>query len=137
MRDTACRKALVIVWLSILLLSCGNPLYRYSHTTVQDVNGDGLSDVVYLEKTWNFEEGYKYPIVIRLRMKEGALTEPRYVANIVDQDGGPTNLKLEDLNGDNLPDLGFFLGREHPRRYWMMNNGNESFVDFRAVKEHE
>ncbi len=130
-------KAVAILWLSILILSCGNPLDRYSHTTVQDVNDDGIYDVVYLERTWNFEEGYKYPIVIRIRTKGDALTEPRYIANIVDQDGGPTNLRLEDLNGDNLPDLHFFLGREHPRRYWMMNNGNDSFVDFRAVKEHE
>jgi hypothetical protein len=120
-----------------LLLSCGNPLYRYSHTTVQDVNLDGIPDVIYLEKTWNFEEGYKYPIVIRIGTKEGALTKPRYVANIVNQEGGPIDLRLVDVNGDNLPDLTFMLGRERSRRYWMMNNGNDSFVDFRAVKEHE
>lgn len=124
------------VCLSTSILGCWkNPLYRYSHTIAADVNVDGVGDVVYLEKTWNFEEGYRYPIVIRMGTKENGLTEPRFVATIVDQAGGPTDMKLEDLDGDGLPDLTFQLGPEPSRRFWMRNNGKESFEDFRAVSD--
>jgi len=129
--------SVVVVCLSTLLQACGNPLYRSSHTTVHDVNVDGIPDAVYLERTWNFEEGYSYPIAIRIGTKAGGLTEPRYVANIVDQEGGPADVRLEDLDGDRLPDLTFSLGREHSRRYWLRNDGKGSFDDFRAAPEQE
>jgi len=123
----------LIAILATLLLSCANPLYKYTHRIVQDMNGDGVDDVVYLDKKWNFEEGDQYCIVIRTSTKEGTLTEPRCLTNIVDQKGGPTDLKLEDVNGDHLPDLTFWMGLEPPSQYWMMNNGNDSFLEWRPL----
>ena len=50
---------------------------------LQDINGDGVSDLINVEKERNFEEGDLYPIMLRIGGSDGEFGEPREMVRIV------------------------------------------------------